>query len=254
MGQSQNNQKIEPSHVFRLCLRKGCEQRFKPGRWNQRYCGQSRCLREVRRWQAAKRQRAFRQSAHNRRRQAEAEARRRKSKRDTAAERSAKNAHEVEQKSFREAGAWSRSNKISEDFCDRVGCYESLPTDSRTPARYCGGECRQAMRRVRDRERKWLMRHGSSSSARRCRRSSAIHPNDLSRNRASGGSQLGNQNGPASAGSERVGDYRSAENQALSSSPVHDHPTASDHSSRSFDNDDDSKTGPCGRSRPPPAG
>lgn len=248
MGQSQNNQKIESSHVFRLCLRKGCEQRFEPGRWNQRYCGQSHCLREVRRWQAAKRQRAFRQSAHNRRRQAEAEARRRKSKKATVAERSAKNAHEVEQKSFTEESAWSRSNKISEDFCDRVGCYESLPTDSRTPARYCGRECRQAMRRVRDRERKWLMRNGSGSAARRCRRSSSMHPSDLSRNRANGSSQLGNQNGPLPESAQRVGDYRSAKSQALSSSPVHDH------SSRGFDNDDDSKTGTRGRSRPPPTG
>ena len=246
MGQSQNNQKIESSHVFRLCLRKGCEQRFKPGRWNQRYCGRSHCLREVRRWQAAKRQRTFRQSAHNRRRQAEAEARRRQAKKDSVAERSAKNAHDVEQKSFTDEGAWSRSNKISEDFCDRVGCYDPLPSDSRAPTRYCGSDCRQAMRRVRDRERKWLMRNGVGSTSRRCTHSSAMRPSDLASDRTSGVSPLGNQNAPLPEGPPRVGDYRFSGRQALSSSPVHDHPL------RRFENDDDSKTGSRRRSRPPP--
>jgi len=40
----------------RVCLRKGCGQKYLPRRWNQRYCQDPDCLREVRRWQAAKRQ------------------------------------------------------------------------------------------------------------------------------------------------------------------------------------------------------
>ena len=40
----------------RVCLRKGCGRKYQPQSWNQRYCQNPACLREVRRWQAAKRQ------------------------------------------------------------------------------------------------------------------------------------------------------------------------------------------------------
>ena len=45
----------------RICLRKGCGQKYLPRRWNQHYCQDPQCLREVRRWQAAKRQARRRQ-------------------------------------------------------------------------------------------------------------------------------------------------------------------------------------------------
>ncbi len=45
----------------RICLRKGCGQKYLPRRWNQHYCQDPHCLREVRRWQAAKRQAKRRQ-------------------------------------------------------------------------------------------------------------------------------------------------------------------------------------------------
>ena len=45
----------------RICLRKGCGQKYLPRCWNQRYCQNPECLREVRRWQAAKRQAKRRQ-------------------------------------------------------------------------------------------------------------------------------------------------------------------------------------------------
>jgi hypothetical protein len=55
--------------------------------------------------------------------------------------------------------AWSRSRKIPGPICDRVGCYESPRPACRCPARYCSHECRDALQRVRDRERKWLWRN-----------------------------------------------------------------------------------------------
>jgi hypothetical protein len=45
----------------RICLRKGCGRKYQPRRWNQRYCQDAECLRQVRRWQAAKRQARRRQ-------------------------------------------------------------------------------------------------------------------------------------------------------------------------------------------------
>ena len=53
-------------------------------------------------------------------------------------------------------GAWSRSKSFfSIPLCDRPGCYEPPAESIRNPARYCCRACRQAMRNVHDRERKW---------------------------------------------------------------------------------------------------
>jgi hypothetical protein len=169
MGQSQHTRSAKPvrrNFSQRLCLRKGCGQRYQPRCWNQRYCQDPDCLQEVRRWQAAKRQRDFRASPENRKRHAEAEARRREAKKAAAAASTtidpAQDPAQETPSKPRRGRAWSRSNRIPEYFCDRIGCYDPLPTNSRAPVRYCGGDCRQAMRRVRDRERKWLLRHGDT--------------------------------------------------------------------------------------------
>jgi hypothetical protein len=37
-------------------MRKGCDHKYQPRRWNQRYCQDPDCRRELRRWQAARRQ------------------------------------------------------------------------------------------------------------------------------------------------------------------------------------------------------
>jgi len=44
-----------------MCLRKGCGRKYQPRRWNQRYCQDADCLRQVRCWQAAQRQARRRQ-------------------------------------------------------------------------------------------------------------------------------------------------------------------------------------------------
>ena len=57
------------------------------------------------------------------------------------------------------AAAWSRStNFFSPPLCDRPGCHEPPVRSARNPARYCCPACRQAVRNVQDRERKWLSR------------------------------------------------------------------------------------------------
>jgi len=148
---------------LRLCLRKDCGNRFQPSRWNQRYCQQPDCLREVRRWQAAKRQRRRRESPQQRQQHAQAERQRRKQKKqqvtsqNTAAQQSPSDPDR----------AWSRSKSSFEDFCDRPGCYEARRFSSRAAARYCSDDCRQALRRVTDRERKWLRRNTSTGRFKR---------------------------------------------------------------------------------------
>lgn len=94
----------------RLCLRKGCGRWFQPRRWNQRYCQEPECLREVKRWQAAKRQRQRRATPEGRQRHAVEERQRRKqaSARAEPAESSGSAAGDA----CRDATAWSRSNRI----------------------------------------------------------------------------------------------------------------------------------------------
>lgn len=252
MGPIEHNSTVQLiSSLSRTCLRKGCGQTFLPRCWNQRYCQSSDCLREVRRWQAAKRQRVARQSAENRKRHALAEARRRRAKKEAAiaAENSSKDGSSdsgqgPSSEPFQD-GAWSRSKRFPEDFCDRPGCYQPLPRDSRAPARYCGGDCRQAMRRVRDRERKWLTRNRDASPTRRRRRTSLARTNDPLQEPMRDRWPAGRERAPLPGPSSCVGDYRDGNSQDLSSS-AHDHP------SWRLDEDDHSKTNPRYRSRPPP--
>jgi hypothetical protein len=147
---------------WRSCLRKGCGRRFQARRYNQRYCQAPECLGEVRRWQGAKRQQKSRSQPGARQRHAEAERQRRKQR---AAEVSqpldggASSGSAVAAPTPpANSGAWSRSRRHPQIFCDRPGCYESLRGSPRAPASYCGDDCRAAMRQARDRERKWLRR------------------------------------------------------------------------------------------------
>jgi hypothetical protein len=62
---------------LRTCLRKGCDRQYRPTRWNQRYCHDPDCRRQVRRWQAARRQAKHREDGAARSRHAQAEKERR---------------------------------------------------------------------------------------------------------------------------------------------------------------------------------
>ena len=162
LGQLHDNPSARPSASNRLgsrvCLRKGCGQSYQPRHWKQRYCQEPECLKEVRRWQAAKRQQRRRKRPEVRHRQAAAERARR------ARQREARRSGEVAANGSAVAdardasGAWSRKGRSSAPFCDRVGCYEPLQPCSNGQARYCGEDCRRDVARVRDRERKWLAR------------------------------------------------------------------------------------------------
>jgi hypothetical protein len=47
---------------------------------------------------------------------------------------------------------------FSTPLCARPGCHEPPLNSIRNPARYCCAACRQAVRHVLDRERKWRSR------------------------------------------------------------------------------------------------
>lgn len=133
---------------WRICLRKGCQRRYRAASWNARYCQDPQCLRLVRRWQAAKRQQQRRATPEGRQRHAQAQ----RERRLQAAARS--RAEDV-----RPARGHAAKVFLPHPFCNRPGCFEPPQASPKAPASYCGGECRKAVRRVRDRERKWLWRH-----------------------------------------------------------------------------------------------
>ena len=139
----------------RTCLRKGCGRRFQARRQNQRYCQDPECRKELRRWQAAKRQQKRRAEAEGRRQHAEAERQRRKRKADEA------KAAEKGPAVAAAAGTAARGHAAEKHpavFCDRPGCYEAVRESPGAPASYCGDACRTAMNRAEDRQRKWLLR------------------------------------------------------------------------------------------------
>ena len=143
---------------LRVCLRKGCDRHYVPAASNQRYCRESNCLREVQRWQALKRQQRRRAQPDVR----SAEAAVAKAKRERRKQEKAAPVEPTESivptESLAAERASLRSTKNSGPICDRVGCYEPARTSHHGGAAYCSHECRDAMRRVRDRERKYLWR------------------------------------------------------------------------------------------------
>jgi hypothetical protein len=52
----------------------------------------------------------------------------------------------------------TRLTRFFGPLCDRPGCHAPPTPSPRNPARYCGSSCRQALRNVLDRERKWRSR------------------------------------------------------------------------------------------------
>ena len=160
----------------RVCLRKGCGRRYTPRRWNQRYCQDPECLREVRRWQARQRQRRRRASPQGRQQHRHAERARR---------REAKERGQTPAKRSPDRARGHAGEKSSDIFCGRPGCYEAPRASLRTPACYCSAVCRTAVRRVRDRERKWLSRRTFAGRMKRrseyeaARRQRAVWPDDV---------------------------------------------------------------------------
>lgn len=235
MGRVQHNLRTaRPTRSKRLrprvCLRCDCGRGYQPRSRNQRYCQDPDCQKEVRRWQAAKRQQRRRKRPGVREARAAAERKRRARRREearTATPSMAGNQSQrtpghrspesplassakadlpvrdrepdlrpasrlpgvppltdrpqhdstlgdhrqdccpvpsrgsdlTEEDPTVSSGAWSRSKRIPSPFCNRPGCYRAVRDCSRRQARYCSDECRQAVKRVHDRERKWRVRN-----------------------------------------------------------------------------------------------
>ena len=146
---------------LRLCLRQGCGRHFDPRSWNQRYCPDPDCRRKVRQWQDRKRQQRRRSSKEGKKAHREAESRRRKRERE-AGKPATRERSDRSQEAPRGHGA---KGGIT---CDRPGCYHPVRPSINGQSRYCGVSCRQALRGVLDRERKWLLRKTRAGRFKRC--------------------------------------------------------------------------------------
>ena len=225
----------------RVCLRKGCARIFDVRSGNQRYCQDPECLRQVRRWLSAKRQRVRRQRPEVRENRAAAarEARKRKSRLKTDPPAPMEPIMPAEMPD--QPGAWSRSRKISGPICDRVGCYESPRPACRCPARYCSHECRDAMQRVRDRERKWLWRNTLAGQI-KCRLQA--QKRKAARRSASADRDSADIDATPATGSDVVLPYRSPSNVSV---PLGDRKEDISHDVQN------PETTVASQSRPPPA-
>ena len=147
-------QRQDPAHSrARLCLLKGCAAQFSPVHPLARYCSAA-CRAAARRWSRWRAARRYRATEHGQACRREQACRYRQRVRQ---QREARNA---ESEGHQDPRA---SEKIA---CSRPGCYELFPPARRSPLKkFCCALCRDALRRVRQREARWQQRFSSPPSA-----------------------------------------------------------------------------------------
>jgi hypothetical protein len=129
----------------RACLLKGCEQPFHPQHALERYCSAA-CRENTREWSKWKAQQKYRATPAG------------KEKRKAQSGRYRERVRNRKEQTREAAEETARViSLIFFDYsCDRPGCYEKFLRTSRSPRqRFCSKECRRALERVWERERRW---------------------------------------------------------------------------------------------------
>ncbi len=161
----------EPQRRFRprCCLLKGCERSFLPLQPQSRYCSEAcqKAARRWRRWYAGARYRASVQGKERRRAQSRRYRERRRQQALTVVASSSSAAAMTPAASTQPSALpreGQRPARRLRNFvwrpCRRPGCYSLFPVRPRSPSQhFCSCPCRQALRRVLDREAHWRRRH-----------------------------------------------------------------------------------------------
>ena len=136
-----------PDHAVGPACVKDASAKISRGAGTSAYCQDPECLREVRRWQAARRQAKRRQDAHVNVQLAQAQ--------KDCRQRAKVAPKTVENPEVAPGRGHAAENFFPLPLCERPGCHEPHVTSPRNPARYCCTACRQAVGKVLDRERKW---------------------------------------------------------------------------------------------------
>lgn len=143
----------------RRCLLKGCERFFQPRHPQSRYCGPA-CQQEARRWRRWRAGRTWRKTEGGR------QCRRRQSCRYRQRVRQRRKTERAAAEERREGQRPAACGK--ESPCARPGCYELFAPTRRSPhQRFCSCLCRQALRRVIQREARWGRRRKRGPTSRR---------------------------------------------------------------------------------------
>jgi hypothetical protein len=134
----------------RCCLLKGCGHWFLPTRPQCRYCSLA-CQEAARRWRCWRAQQKYRTTAHGR------SYRQQQAHRYRQRVRTRSRPPPVAQPEGKRLP--KKGQEVPLRGCDRPGCYVLFPLGSPYhPRRFCCPLCRQALRRVLDRESRWRRR------------------------------------------------------------------------------------------------
>jgi hypothetical protein len=151
-------------HGRRRCLLKGCEGWFEPARPQCRYCGDA-CRQAARAWSCWRAQGKYRQSEAGRecRREQSRQYRERRPAREAEPGATTQIASPVACEGHHHGEFWTKSENCP---CDRPGCYVLFEvTPHQPPKRFCSAACREALRRVEERERRFRERRRCRSCA-----------------------------------------------------------------------------------------
>ena len=130
----------------RLCLLKGCERRFQPDHPFSRYCSPD-CRTAARRWHRQQANARYRVSEQGKSRRRAQSCRYRERIRDR---------DEASSSLFSSGEGYHKADASQTFSCHRPGCYERFAKTARSPLqKFCSSGCRQALRRVLIRERRW---------------------------------------------------------------------------------------------------
>jgi hypothetical protein len=151
---------------YRICLLKGCEQLFQPLHPLGRYCS-SDCRAKARRWRMRTANRRYRASEQGKCRRRAQACRYRERCRQRASD-PAPDSHSLGRTDSttpaRPCGeGYPHPHGAADFFCQRPGCYQTFAKTARSPLqRFCSAPCRQALRRVLLRERRWKRLWGTA--------------------------------------------------------------------------------------------
>ena len=112
----------------RTCLNKKCGRKYHASRWNQRYCQDPECLREVNRWLAARQQAKRREDINVKAQHAQAE--------QARLQRVKPRPQPVEKPELAPPRGHTPRTFFPRPLCDWPGCYQYLASSIRNPARY----------------------------------------------------------------------------------------------------------------------
>jgi hypothetical protein len=147
----------------RRCLLKGCEQFFEPRCTQARYCSPA-CQRAAERWRRWRAGQTWRKTEGGR------QCRRRQSCRYRERVRQRREAEQAAAEDVAQATCEGQrpAEALEKIPCARPGCYELFVPAPRSPQqRFCSCLCRQALRRVLQREARWGRRRKRGPRSRR---------------------------------------------------------------------------------------